>query len=193
MGGRMSFSSYMSELLRSELYELNKDKLSNSLSPLSMLVVKQKSQSIIPNKDQFLIESFETKDGFHTVFFPFEGRFVHEALSHLIAYRLSLLNSISFSLASNDYGFELLSDQFLDVDTIFDNNLFDSNDLYEDLSQGLNSSEMARRKFRDIAVISGLVFSGMPNNRKRNKDLQSSSQLVFDVMRDYEDDNLLYK
>ena len=32
----------------------------------------------------------------------------------------------------------------------------------------------------------------MPNKRKKNKDLQSGSQLL-DVFRDYEPDNLLYK
>ncbi len=193
MGGRMSFSSYMSELLREELYELNKEVLTNAYKPLSFLIKKQKQSSTIPNKDQFLIESFTTKEGYHTIFYPFEGRFVHEALSHLLAYRLSLLSPITFSLAFNDYGFELLSDQYLDVNSITDNNLLEIDHLNDDLLNGLNLSEMARRKFRDISVISGLVFSGMPNNRKKNKDLQSSSQLIFDVLRDYEDDNLLYK
>ena len=123
----------------------------------------------IPNKNEFLIESFKTKDGFHTVFYPFEGRLIHEALSHLIAYRISLLKPITFSLAYNDYGFELLSDEFLDVQEIIDNNLWDESYLYEDLNKSINTSEMARRKFRDIAVISGLVFNGMPNKRKGNK------------------------
>jgi ATP-dependent Lhr-like helicase len=157
----------MSELLRDELYELNKEVLTNAYKPLSFLIKKQKYYSTIPNKDQFLIESFKTKEGFHTIFYPFEGRFVHEALSHLLAYRLSLLSPITFSLAFNDYGFELLSDQYLEVSSIIDNNLFDTNHLNDDLLNGLNLSEMARRKFRDIAVISGLVFSGMPNNRKK--------------------------
>ena len=193
MGGRMSFSSYMSDLLRDELYELSSPNLSNNYKPLDFLINKQKSQSCIPLPSQFLIESFKTKEGYHNVFYPFEGRFVHEALSHLLAYRISLLFPISFSLAFNDYGFELLSDQFLDINQVMDNNLFATIHLNNDLQQGLNLSEMARRKFRDIAVISGLIFSGMPNNRKKNKDLQSSSQLVFDVLRDYEDDNLLLR
>jgi len=193
MGGRMGFSSYMSELLRAELYNLNKSLLSNPENPLNYLTKKQLEFSAIPNSDEFLIESFKTKDGFHTIFYPFEGRFIHEALSHLIAYRISLLNPITFSLAYNDYGFELLSDEFLDVQDILDNNLWDDFHLFQDLNDSINTSEMARRKFRDIAVISGLVFTGMPNERKGNRDLQSGSQLLFDVFRDYEPDNLLYK
>ena len=114
-------------------------------------------------------------------------------MSHLIAYRISLLFPISFSLAYNDYGFELLSDQFLDVNQIIENNLLEAIHVKDDLEQSINASEIARRKFRDIAVISGLVFSGMPSNRKRTKDLQSGSQLIFEVFRDYEPENLLYK
>jgi ATP-dependent Lhr-like helicase len=193
MGGRMGFSSYMSELLRAELYDLNKSLLSNTENPLNYLTKKQLEFSAIPNFNEFLIESFKTKDGFHTIFYPFEGRFIHEALSHLIAYRISLLNPISFSLAYNDYGFELLSDEFLDVQDILDNNLWDDSHLFQDLNDSINTSEMARRKFRDIAVISGLIFTGLPNKRKGNRDLQSGSQLLFDVFRDYEPDNLLYK
>ena len=193
IGGRMGFSSYMSELLRAELYDLNKSLLSNLENPLNYLTKKQLEFSAIPNSDEFLIESFKTKDGFHTIFYPFEGRFIHEALSHLIAYRISLLSPITFSLAYNDYGFELLSDEFLDVQDILDNNLWDDSYLFQDLNDSINTSEMARRKFRDIAVISGLVFTGMPNKRKGNRDLQSGSQLLFDVFRDYEPDNLLYK
>jgi ATP-dependent Lhr-like helicase len=52
---------------------------------------------------------------------------------------------------------------------------------------------MARRKFRDIAVISGMVFTGYPNKGIKMKHLQSNSQLLFDVFRDYEPDNLLFQ
>ena len=100
---------------------------------------------------------------------------------------------MTFSLAYNDYGFELLSNEFLNIENILDNNLWDESYLFEDLNQSINTSEMARRKFRDIAVISGLIFTGMPNKRKKNKDLQSGSQLLFDVFRDYEPENLLFK
>ena len=193
MGGRMSFSSYMSELLREELYKLNNPVNNKDLQSLEYLSNAQKQISSIPNENQFLVESFKSKEGFHTLFYPFEGRLVHEALSHLLAYRIALLRPITFSLAYNDYGFELLSDEFLNLDHIVENNLWDDSFLLDDLNQSINTSEMARRKFRDIAVISGLVFSGMPTKRKKNKDLQSGSQLLFDVFRDYEPDNLLFK
>lgn len=195
MGGRMSFSSQMSELLRQELY-LAKAAQSEAQAPelaaLQPVFERQKKESIVPGPEEFLIETFKTREGYHAIFYPFEGRFVHEAMASLLAYRISLLQPVSFSLAFNDYGFELLSDQPIDIGAIVDNNLFSTSYVHDDLQKSLNSTEMARRKFRDIAVISGLVFQGFPDKQLKSKHLQSSSQLFFNVFRDFEPDNLLY-
>ncbi|TRO64483.1 ligase-associated DNA damage response DEXH box helicase [Christiangramia sabulilitoris] len=197
MGGRMAFSAQMSELLREELYTaatLKKgEKRTNELKALQPVFQRQQKESVIPKSDEFLIETFKTREGFHAIFYPFEGRFVHEALGSLLAYRISLLSPISFSIAFNDYGFELLSDQEIDMQQVLDNDLFSSEFLMDDLYKSLNATEMARRKFRDIAVITGLVFTGFPNKLVKSKHLQSNSQLLFSVFRDYEEDNLLYQ
>lgn len=191
MGGRLSFSAQMSELLRQELYKANTENLTPELKALEPMFNRQRKESIVPNANQFLIETFKTREGFHAVFYPFEGRFVHEAMASLLSYRISLLSPITFSLAYNDYGFELLSDQPIEMQSVFDNNLFTTEYLHHDLQKSLNATEMARRKFRDIAVIAGLVFTGMPGRPVKTKHLQSGSQLLFEVFRDYEPDNLL--
>ena len=191
MGGRMTLSAQMSELLREELYAANTENLSPELKALQPIFERQRRESIVPNTNEFLIETFKTREGFHAIFYPFEGRFVHEALASILSYRISLLSPISFSLAYNDYGFELLSDQEIDMQAVFDNNLFSSEFIHHDLEKSLNATEMARRKFRDIAIIAGLVFTGMPGKPIKTKHLQSGSQLLFEVFRDYEPDNLL--
>ena len=150
-------------------------------------------ESIIPKSNQFLIERFQTKEGFHTVFYPFEGYAIHEAMASLMAYRISLLLPITFSMSFNDYGFELLSDKPFLKEAFLDNNLLTKDHLNEDLEKSINISEMARRRFRDIAVISGLVFQGFPNKPIKTKHLQSGSQLFYDVFKDYEPKNLLYQ
>ncbi len=195
MGGRMSFSSEMSTLLREELYRVSSTdaKISKELVSLSHIFNRQQRESIVPGPNEFLIETFKTRDGFHAIFYPFEGRFVHEALGSLMAYRISLLLPITFSIAFNDYGFELLSDQQVDMQQVLDNDLFTTQDLKSDLQKSLNATEMAKRKFRDVAVIAGLVFTGYPDKLIKGKHLQSSSQLLFDVFKDYEPDNLLYQ
>ncbi|WP_272986134.1 ligase-associated DNA damage response DEXH box helicase [Leeuwenhoekiella blandensis] len=195
MGGRLTLSAQMSELLREELYSANLplEEQTRELHALKDIFARQRVESIVPTDDQFLIETFKSREGYHHIFYPFEGRFVHEALGSLLAYRISLLSPITFSIAFNDYGFEILSDQQIDMQQVLDNDLFTSAYLFEDLQKSLNSTEMARRKFRDIAVISGMVFTGFPGKIIKNKHLQSNSQLLFEVFRDYEPENLLFQ
>ena len=192
MGGRMSFSAHLSDLLKEALFE-DQNKTTREFQSLLPVFDQQKKESEVPQPHELLIERFETKEGFHTVFYPFEGYALHEAMASLLAYRISLLSPISFSMSYNDYGFELLSDQAFSQEAFMDNNLFSSEHLFEDLVQSINISEMARRRFRDIAVISGLVFQGFPNKPIKSKHLQSGSQLFFEVFKDYEPDNLLYQ
>lgn len=193
MGGRLTLSAQMSELLREELYSANTDEKTPELHALHPVFARQRKESIVPTDAQFLIETFKSREGYHAIFYPFEGRYVHEALASLMAYRISLLEPITFSLAYNDYGFELLSDKPIDMQQVLDNDLFTTTHLHADLQHSLNATEMARRKFRDIAVISGLVFTGYPGKMLKTKHLQSSSQLIFEVFRDYEPENLLFQ
>ena len=192
MGGRMSFSANLSDLLKKTLFE-DRDKDTPEFHSLAPVFYQQQKESIVPRPHQFLIERFETKEGFHTIFYPFEGYVIHEALASLMAFRISLLSPITFSMSFNDYGFELLSDQAFSKENFLDNNLLTMEHLHEDLERSINVSEMARRRFRDIAVISGLVFQGFHNKPIKAKHLQSSSQLFYDVFKEYEPDNLLYQ
>ncbi len=195
MGGRLTLSAQMSQLLREELYSAGMaiGAQSEEIKALKPLFDKQRIESIVPRPHEFLIETFKTTEGYHHLFYPFEGRFVHEAMGSLLGYRISLLAPVTFSLAFNDYGFELLSDKAVDIQQVLDNDLFSPDYMLEDLQKSLNATEMARRKFRDIAVISGMVFTGYPKKGVRMKHLQSNSQLLFDVFKDYEPDNLLYQ
>lgn len=192
MGGRMSFSAHLSDLLKKALFEQQSESTPEFRSLLPVFE-QQKKESLIPKPEELLIERFETKEGFHTVFYPFEGYAIHEAMASLMAYRISLLSPISFSMSFNDYGFELLSDQAFNQEDFLDHDLFTPKQLFEDLVKSINVSEMARRRFRDIAVISGLVFQGYPNKPIQSKNLQSGSQLFFEVFKEYEPDNLLYQ
>jgi len=192
MGGRMSFSAHLSELLRETFYQLEATE-SKEKQALEPVLEQQKKQSILPKTDELLIETFPSREGYHAVFYPFEGYAIHMAMASIVSYRLSLLSPTSFSLAYNDYGFELLSDTPIDLQGLLDNELLSPQDVFPDLRTGINISEMARRKFRDIAVIGGLVFQGTPSQPIKSKHLQSSSQLFFEVFKDYEPDNLLYQ
>lgn len=187
-GGRMPLSSQLSNLLRATMQGEANHIEYKILQPLLEI---QQAHSIIPNKSQFLIEYFESKEGYHLVFYPFEGRLVHEGLGALIAYRISLLQPITFSIAMNDYGVELLSEDEINVQDIIDNNIFSDEFLKEDIQSSVNATEMARRRFRDIASISGMVFQGFPGKVKKERHMQASSGLLFNVFSEYDTTNLL--
>src|SRR5690606_32327277 len=181
-GGRMPLSSQMSEMIRLKIDEyVRADHRDPELTFLEPLFRLQQHRSLVPAKSEFLIEYFETAEGFHVVMYPFEGRFVHEGLAALVAYRIAQIQPITFSIAMNDYGFELLSDQPIPIAEAVETNVLGEENLSRDIQASINSIEMARRKFRDIAAISGLVFKGYPGKPVKDKHLQSSSQLFFNV------------
>ena len=93
----------------------------------------------------------------------------------------------------NDYGFELLSDREIPIEEALELDLFSTENLVEDIEESINKGELAKRRFRDIAIISGLVFQGFPGNKIANKHLQASSSLIFNVLEDYDPQNLLLK
>jgi ATP-dependent Lhr-like helicase len=163
------------------------------LRVLQPLFELQAALSYMPRENELLIEQIETKDGFHLFAYPFEGRLVHEAMAALLAYRISRVTPISFSFAMNDYGFELLSDQPIPVDDANVYELFSPAELTIDIQRSVNSAEMARRKFRDIGVIGGLIFQGYPGEKTKARHLQSSASLLFNVFSEYDPHNLLIR
>jgi len=194
-GGRMPLSSQLSAVFRDKLDEvahgIEKDEEVIALKPLFEL---QARLSHLPQSHEFLIESFKSREGHHLLFYPFEGRLVHEGMASLLAYRISKIKSASFSIAMNDYGFELLTDDDVPIETVLeDAGFFSIDNLLDDIQHSLNANEMARRRFRDIAHIGGLVFTGYPGQQVKNKHLQASTSLLFEVFSEYEPDNLLVR
>lgn len=192
MGGRMPLSSKLSEMIRQTLDEVSRGKYStDELKVLKPIFEIQRGKSAIPGKNQLLIERFTSREGHHLFFYPVEGRLVHEGLASLLAWRISRIKPISFSLAMNDYGFELLSDQEPPFWEAIEQGLFSTDSLMEDIRQSINATEMARRHFREIARVAGLIFQGFPGREVGHKHLHASSQLIFDVLKDYDPQNLL--
>ncbi|HMI65400.1 MAG TPA: hypothetical protein VK517_05155, partial [Cyclobacteriaceae bacterium] len=191
-GGRMPLSSQMSEMIRFKIDQAARRQENDAemvfLRPLMEL---QRTLSHLPKKNEFLIEYMKSSEGYHVMMYPFEGRFVHEGMAALMAYRIAQITPITFSIAMNDYGFELLSDQEVPIYEAIETNVLGSDNLLKDIQASINATEMARRKFRDIAAIAGLVFKGYPGQPVKDRHLQSSSQLFFDVFHEYDAHNLL--
>jgi ATP-dependent helicase Lhr and Lhr-like helicase len=192
MGGNLSLSSHISHILRTQLNRIFEAQTAYpEMAALIPIFKEQIKRSHLPKEDEFLVESFEDKEGYHLLMYPFEGRFVHEGMAALVGFRISKIQPITFSIAMNDYGFELLSDQKIHLTDEIIKEWLSPKNLMDDLMSAVNSTEMAKRKFRDIAAISGLIFRGFPGKTKKEKHLQSSSQLFFDVFLNYEPEHLL--
>lgn len=200
MGGRMSLTANLGQKLREVLAPVRegssvgkKQHVYKEIVVLEPLLKLQRELSNIPRENELLIEHMETREGFHVFVYPFEGRLVNEAMAALLGYRISQVTPITFSIAINDYGFELLSDQPIPLDDTNVYELFSSDNLLADISKSVNSTEMARRKFRDIAVIGGLIFQGMPGEQVKARHLQSSAGLLFNVFSEYDPNNVLLR
>jgi ATP-dependent Lhr-like helicase len=193
-GGRASFSSLISYKIRKKLQDAAQGKFDGpEMQKLRPLLEKQSRRSLLPSESQLLIEQIKTGEGTHVYVYPFEGKYVHEVLAALMAYRISVSQPITFSIATNDYGFELLTDQDIEIEHHLELDLFSTENLLEDIYASINNTEMATRKFRDIASIAGLIFQGYPGKGITYKHLQASSSMIFKVFKDYDPENLLLK
>jgi ATP-dependent Lhr-like helicase len=147
--------------------------------------------SRIPVPGRLLMERHRSREGWHLFLYPFAGRNVHIGLAQLLAWRLARTQPNTYSLSVNDYGLEILAAREPVLDTLQDGTLFEASGLLQDVLDSLNSGELARRRFREIARVAGLVFSGYPGAPKSLKQLQASSSLFYDVFRQYDPANRL--
>ncbi len=192
MGSRLPLSGELAAALRARLGEAAAGEFRGpEMEALRPILDVQSRWSAIPGPEDFLIEQVRTREGFHLFFFPFEGRLVHEGLAALFAWRISRIRPISFAMASNDYGFELLSPDEAPIEEALAAGLLEASNLIDDIHASLNATEMARRQFREIARVAGLVFPGFPRSGKTARQLQASSGLFFDVFTRYDAGNML--
>lgn len=147
--------------------------------------------SRLPTPGTLLVERYRSREGHHLYLYPFAGRHVHLGLASLLAWRLAQHTPNTFSMSVNDHGFELLSAQDVDIAMLRDKRAFAPGELLADVLASLNSGELAQRRFREIARVAGLVFTGYPGAPKTTRQLQASSGLFFEVFRKYDAANLL--
>ncbi len=192
MGGKMPLSTQLAHAVRLKLAEAKRGVFDSPEMKAAEPVLKiQAAWSLIPEPDELLIEWTQTREGVLYFIYPFAGRLAHEGLAVLTAYRLGKVAPRSFALTMNDYGFALMTPTPLDLDEKAWREALSPEMLVEDILECLNSTELARRKFREIARIAGLVFQGYPGSAKSTRQVQASSGLFYDMFARYEPDNRL--
>jgi ATP-dependent Lhr-like helicase len=190
-GSRLPLSNILADEMLALLHSDMASKNFPELKAIAPLLAVQQRWSCIPAPNALLIEQIRSREGNHLFLYPFVGRLVHEGLAVLLAYRLAQQEPITFSLACNDYGLELLTSNALEMDEQRLQQVLDPVNLSQDILASLNTSELAKRQFRDIARIAGLVFQGYPGQGKSTRQIQASSGLIYDVLMNYDKTNLL--
>jgi ATP-dependent helicase Lhr and Lhr-like helicase len=190
-GGYLAISDCLSQSLREEITRVKEGNVSEEVACIMPILAAQDRISHLPGADQFLIECCQTREGQHLYVYPFEGRNVHEGLGFLWAYRFSQLGKATFTVSVNDYGFEILAPKDYPFTDLFDESFFSTRNLYEEIKESLNISELTQRRFRGIAQVAGLVFKGYPGSKKTANQVQISSSLIYEVFSKHEPENLL--
>ena len=188
-GTGLPFSAPLGKLLRRAMDE---DEVHDENRLLKTMFDIQNFKSHLPQDNELLVEIVKSREGWHFFLFPFEGKTIHEGLALLIADRLTKNRPSTLIISCNDYGFELLSNQPFNEELIT-KDLFDWKNCYEELKSLINLHETSKAAFREVAKIGGLVFQGFPGSPKSNRQLQMSTGLLFEVLEQYDKENLLLK
>ena len=190
-GSYLAISDRLSQYIREEITQAKEGNVSEEVACIMPILATQDRISHLPEANQYLMECCRTREGQHLYAYPFEGRNVHEGLGFLWAYRFSQLKKATFTVSVNDYGFEILAAKDYPFKALFDESFFSTRNLYEEIRESLNISELTQRRFRGISQVSGLVFKGYPSAKKTANQVQISSSLIYDVFNKYEPENLL--
>jgi ATP-dependent Lhr-like helicase len=191
-GGKMPLSSELADAVLRRLAEARLGRFEGpEMQAVEPLIALQMRWSDLPTQEQLVVESLTSREGHHLFVYPFAGRPVHIGLAALLAWRVGQIRPVTFSVAINDYGIELLSSQPCDWSGLIDKSLFSTENLLEETLQSLNAAELSLRHFREIARVAGLVFQGYPGASKSTRQLQASSSLFFEVFRKHDAQNLL--
>ena len=191
-GGKMPLSNEMADAVLDLMQRAQQGDFSEpELEAARPMLQTQTDLSALPLPGNLLVETYLSREGHHLFVYPFAGRQVNLGVASLVAWRLASVQPATFSISVNDYGFELLSPETFSHVTVLDKAVFSTHRLLEDVVASLNSSELARRRFREIARIAGLIFTGYPGAPQSLKNLQASSSLFFDVFQKYDSNNLL--
>lgn len=199
-GGQMALSDLLSRHLRLEVDRCARALAGDGeldtaeLRALEPLLRRQADLSRLPRQSDVLVELCRSREGSHLFAFPFEGRFVHEGIGFLWAWRLARHRPSTITVSVNDYGFELLAPKGYPFEELLDlhgDDLLASDNLEADLEQAVNLSELCRRRFRAIGQVSGLITQTMPGQAKTGGQLQISAALLFDVFSKHEPNSLL--
>jgi ATP-dependent Lhr-like helicase len=194
-GGKFPITSFLADGVRSLLAD---DRRWQALpEQVADWLRIQKERSLIPKRNQLLVETFPRGARFYMVCYPFEGRLAHQTLGMLLTRRLERARLRPVAFVATDYALAIWG--LGDLDRAFREGrpslgaLFDEDMLGDDLEAWMADSYLLKRLFRNTALISGLIEKRHPGKEKTGRQVTVSTDLVYDVLRKHEPDHILLR
>ena len=186
-GGRMPLSTNLAKSVRALLSSnINWKKYPPQIKEW---LDRQKSFSVLPKKDEFLIEQFPRKKNFYTVIYSFAGWHSNQTLGFLLLRGMKELKYKPLGFVANDYAIVLWSlDEATEIKELLNINLIDRY-----LTNYLEETSIVKRLFRDNAIISCLIERRLPGMEKTGKQVLFSSDLIYSVLKKNEPNHILLK
>ncbi|WP_037086456.1 ligase-associated DNA damage response DEXH box helicase [Rhizobium sp. CF080] len=192
-GGKFPLSTYLADQVRGMLADPDRwgvlpDQVRDWLNI-------QRERSMLPARDELLIETFPRGKRFFMIAYCFEGRLAHQTLGMLLTRRLERAGAHPLGFVATDYSLAIwgLNDigAMVRSGRLSLSDLFDEDMLGDDLEAWLDESYMLKRTFRNCAVISGLIERRHPGKEKTGRQVTVSTDLIYDVLRSHEPDHIL--
>ncbi|MCC5780886.1 ligase-associated DNA damage response DEXH box helicase [Nitratireductor sp. B36] len=192
-GGKFPLSTYLAAEVRAMLADPERWK---TLPPqVAEWLSIQRDKSILPRREDLLVETFPRGNRFYMVLYPFEGRLAHQTLGMLLTRRLERAGAHPLGFVANDYAIAvwglndmsaMLKSRKLSLAALLDEDM-----LGDDLEAWIADSWLLKRTFRNCALISGLVEKRHPGQEKTGRQVTVSADLIYDVLRAHEPDHIL--
>ena len=192
-GGKFPLSTHLASRVRDMLADPTTWK--RLPGPVAQWLELQQLRSVLPGREEVLIETFPRAGRYFLVAYPFEGRLAHQTLGMLLTRRLDRAGARPLGFLANDYGLaiwglgdvgEMIADGAIDLAGLFEEDM-----LGDDLDAWLAASSLMKRTFRYCAVIAGLVERRHPGLEKSGRQVRISSDLIYDVLRRHDPHHIL--
>jgi ATP-dependent Lhr-like helicase len=186
-GGRMPLTTNLASRVRAML---NTPSLwRNFPEPVQEWLNMQTIRSVMPGRNDLLIETFPRGDRWYLVAYCFEGRNAHQTLGMLITKRMERFRMQPLGFVATDYVMATWSaTEPADLARLFEQDM-----LGDDLEAWMDESSMLRRSFRHVAVIAGLIARHYPGQEKNRRQVTVNSDLIYNVLRKHQPNHILLR
>jgi ATP-dependent Lhr-like helicase len=192
-GGKFPLSTYLADQVRGMLAD--PDRWQALPEQVADWLRIQRDKSVLPPRENLLVETFPRGNRSYMVAYPFEGRLAHQTLGMLLTKRLERAGADPLGFVATDYSLAVWG--LRDMGALFRqgrpslDDLFDEDMLGDDLDAWLADSYLLKRTFRNCAIIAGLIEKRHPGQEKTGRQITVSADLIYDVLRTHEPDHIL--